>query len=342
LFDQFHLPDWGAAWVLGKYWACAVIVCCLGSPAQAAGIQLLDSDPGLAGAIWYPCAGEPKHVALGKIEPPVEIGLTGVKDCPVTGARLPLVILSHGRGGWFGQHSDTAEALADAGFVVAAIYHPRDNGNDRSESDSLSILASRPADMIRLLDFMLNNWKDRAALDPAKIGFFGFSAGAYTGLVLVGGNPDFQRIAPYCPESRKSPDCEQFRRGEIPSGVPHEPRIRAAVLADTAHNNLFTPERLTGIQIPLLIWRSEFGGGGVDAKNSARTASSLPGKPEIHTVPAGHFAFLPPCMPQLAAAVPRICTDVPEGFDRAAFHRDFNASVVRFLREHLIGDGEAR
>jgi hypothetical protein len=35
-------------------------------------------------------------------------------------------------------------------------------------------------------------------------------------------------------------------------------------------------------------------------------------------------------------------TDVPAGFDRAAFHRDFNASVVGFLREHLAGDGEAR
>jgi predicted dienelactone hydrolase len=264
-----------------------------------------------------------------------------VKDCPVSGAKLPLVIVSHGRGGWFGQHSDTAEALADAGFVVAAIYHPHDNGNDRSQSDSLSILASRPADMIRLLDFMLRDWKDRAALDPVRIGFFGFSAGAYTGLVLVGGNPDVRRIAPYCPESRKSLDCEQFRRGDIPSNLPHELRIRAAVLADTAHNNLFTEEGLAGIQIPLLIWRSELGGGGIDAKNSALTASRLPGKPDVHTVAAGHFAFLPPCPPPLAAAVPRICTDVPAGFDRAAFHRDFNASVVGFLREHLR-DGEAR
>ena len=328
--------------MLGKYWAYAFILCCLASPAQAAGIQLLNSDPNLAGAIWYPCAGEPKHVALGNLEPPVEMGLTGVKDCPVTGAKLPLVIFSHGRGGWFGQHSDTAEALADAGFVVAAIYHPHDNGNDRSESDSLSILASRPVDMIRLLDFMLNGWKDRAAIDPAKIGFFGFSAGAYTGLVLAGGNPDFSRIAPYCPESRKSLDCEQFRRGDIPSDLPHEPRIRTAVLADTAHNNLFTQEDLAGIRIPLLIWRSEFGGGGVDAKNSALTASRLPGKPEIHTVAAGHFAFLPPCLPQLAAAVPRICTDTSAGFDRAAFHREFNASVVGVLRAHLVGGGEAR
>jgi predicted dienelactone hydrolase len=325
---------------LKKYFAPALVLCCLASRADAAGIQLLDSDPGLAGAIWYPCAGEPQHVSLGHIAPPLDIGLTGVKDCPVSGTKLPLVVLSHGRGGWFGGHDDTAEALADAGFVVAAINHPGDNGNDSSQRDSLSVLASRPADIIRLLDFMLSGWKDRAVLDPARIGFFGFSAGAYTGLVLAGGNPDFRRIAPYCTESNKSRGCEQFRSGDIPSNLPHEPRIRAAVLADPAVNFAFTEQGLAGIHIPLLIWRSELGGGGVDPKNSALTANSLPGKPDIHTVPAGHFAFLAPCSPQFAANLPRFCTD-PAGFDRTAFHRDFDASVVQFLREHLVGDGLA-
>jgi predicted dienelactone hydrolase len=325
---------------LKKYFAPALVLCCLASRADAAGIQLLDSDPGLAGAIWYPCAGEPQHVSLGHIAPPLDIGLTGVKDCPVSGTKLPLVVLSHGRGGWFGGHDDTAEALADAGFVVAAINHPGDNGNDSSQRDSLSVLASRPADIIRLLDFMLSGWKDRAVLDPARIGFFGFSAGAYTGLVLAGGNPDFRRIAPYCTESNKSRGCEQFRSGDIPSNLPHEPRIRAAVLADPAVNFAFTEQGLAGVHIPLLIWRSELGGGGVDPKNSALTANSLPGKPEIHVVPAGHFAFLAPCSPQFAANLPRFCTD-PAGFDRTAFHRDFDASVVQFLREHLVGDGLA-
>jgi predicted dienelactone hydrolase len=324
--------------VLRKCWAYAVIFCCLGSPARAAGIQLLDSGPNLAGAIWYPCAAEPQSVPLGSLTVQFINSLQGVKDCPVTGTKLPLVIVSHGRGGWFAGHDDVEEALADAGFVVAAINHPGDNGSDRSQSDSLSVLASRPADMIRLLDFMLSDWKDRAALDPAKIGFFGFSAGAYTGLVLAGGNPDFRGIAPYCAESRKSLDCEQFRSGDIPSNLPREPRIRAAVLADTPLNYMFTREGLAEVQIPLLVWRSELGGGNIDPKNTAITANSLPGKPDIHTVPAGHFAFLPPCTPQFAANLPRLCTD-PPGFDRAAFHRNFDASIVRFFREHLVIDG---
>lgn len=237
--------------MLAKYWAYVVILCCLGAPAQAAGIQLLESGPGLAGAIWYPCAAAPQTVPLGKLAVDWTEALPGVKDCPVTGTKLPLVIVSHGRGGWFGNSHDVEEALADAGFVVAAINHPGDTFSDSSKRDSLSVLASRPADMIRLLDFMLRDWNGQAAIDPAKIGFFGFSAGAYTGLVLAGGNPDFRRIGPYCTDSNLSRGCEQFRSGDIPPGPPHDPRIRAAVLADTALNFMFTREGLAGIQIPL-------------------------------------------------------------------------------------------
>jgi predicted dienelactone hydrolase len=261
--------------IFKTFWVYALILCCLGSPSRSAGIHLLDSSPGLPGAIWYPCAEKPQSVPLGSLTMQFVDSLQGVKDCPVTGTKLPLVIVSHGRGGWFGGHADVAEALADAGFVVAAVNHPGDNGNDRSQSDSLSILTSRPADIIRLLDFMLDDWRDRAVIDHAKIGFFG------------------------------------------------------------------SREGLAEVQIPLLIWRSELGGGNVDPKNTAITANSLPGKPEIHTLPAGHFAFLAPCSPQFAASLPRLCTD-PLSFDRTAFHRDFDASIVRFFREHLVGDGGTR
>jgi predicted dienelactone hydrolase len=323
-------------------WVYAIILCFLGSPAWAAGIQLLDSDPALAGAIWYPCAGQPQAVPLGKLTPPADVSLTGVKDCPVTGTKLPLVILSHGRGGWFGGHDDTAEALADAGFVVAAVNHAGDNGNDPSQRDKMSVWASRPVEMVRLLDFMLHDWKDKAVIDPTRIGFFGFSLGGYTGLVLVGARADFRRLALFCKATEKGENCERARSGDVPPSPQPDPRIRAAVLADAAMSFAFTPEGLSGIHIPLQIWRSEFGGHGVGSESTARTASELPGAPEVHTVPAGHYAFLAPCSRQLAAAVPRICTDEPASFDRAAFHRDFDASVIRFFRDSLVGDGGTR
>lgn len=244
--------------MLRMCWAYAVILCCLGSPARAAGIQLLDSDPGLAGAIWYPCAAEPQRVPLGSLTVQFINSLQGVKDCAVTGTKLPLIIVSHGRGGWFGGHDDVVEALADAGFVVAAINHPGDNGNDSSKRDTMLLFESRPKDMIHLLDFMLNDWKDRAAIDRASIGFFGFSFGGYTGLVLAGAKPDFGRFAHFCTD--KTGPCEQLHAGVAPPDPPHDARIRAAVIADPP-SVVFTQDNLAAIKIPIQFWRSELGAG---------------------------------------------------------------------------------
>lgn len=318
--------------------AFAVTLYCLGSPVEAAGIQLLDVDPALSGAIWYPCAAEPTHVALGRLSAGVDFDLKGSKDCPVTGTKLPLVVFSHGRGGWFGQHHDTVEALADAGFVVAAINHPGDSVSDSSRRDTLSVWGSRAADIVRLLDFVLNNWKGRAVIDPAKVGFFGFSLGGATGLVLMGTKPDFARVASLCKETTGA--CAQLHNGETPPDPLQDTRIRTAVIVDPVPA-ILTRENLAVVKVPFQFWRSQFGGPGVgDGSGTARVAEGLPGKPDIHVVPAGHYAFLAPCSAELAAAIPRICTDVPAEFDRVAFHRAFNAAVVQYFREQLAGGGQ--
>lgn len=310
-----------------------VLLSCLASSADAAGIQLFNNGPHLTGAIWYPCDAKPKDVELGDLRVSADYGLMGVKDCPVTATKLPLVIISHGYVGWFGGHHDTAAALADAGFVVAAINHPGDSANDSSKKDDLSSFLSRPADMVRLLDFMLHDWKDRAVVDTAKIGLFGFSKGGYTGLALIGAAPDFGRYARGCTDA--STFCDQLRSSDIPA-LPQDARIRAAVIADPIPA-FFTQSNLAAIKIPVQFWRAEFGIGIIDPEGTARVARALPGQPEIHSVPASHFAFLAPCSLQLTAALPRICTDKPTGFDRAAFHREFNESVARFFHERLAG-----
>lgn len=164
--------------------------------------------------------------------------------------------------------------------------------------------------MIHLVDFMLHDWKDRAVIDPARVGLFGFSLGAYTGLVLVGGNADLRRMTIVCKEDDRTENCERARSGDVPPSPPHDPRIKVAVLADIASTWAFDRAALSGIQIPLQIWRSELGGYGVVAKFTALITSQLPGSPEVHVVPAGHYAFLTPCsagsQPPSRASAPTI------------------------------------
>ena len=61
----------------------------------------------------------------------------------------------------------------------------------------------------------------------------------------------------------------------------------------------------------------------------------LPQAPEMHVVPhAGHYDFIPPCSDMLHRHAPMICVS-EAGFDRAAFHRQFNRAVVGFFDRTL-------
>jgi hypothetical protein len=167
----------------------------------------------------------PGEIDLGKITTAFKITLPGVKDCPISGDQRPLVVVSHGMAGDFTGHHDLAETLADAGFVVAAIDHPGDNSFDASRAGDLSVLVERPTDIKRLIDFMLGASPAAARVDPKRIGFFGFSAGGYTGLVLIGANPDWaMRLCmfrdPREPSSAAGVSPSRMTRGSRPPSSP--------------------------------------------------------------------------------------------------------------------------
>jgi predicted dienelactone hydrolase len=313
----------------------AAALCFATTLAHAAGLQFIDvpadaEGPALTGVVWTLCATAAQEVLLRRLAVP------GVKDCPIVGDRLPLVVISHGRAGWVGLHHDTAAALADAGFVVAAINHSGDNAFDTSRVDELSYLTGRTSDVKRLLDFMLGGWAGASRIDREHVGFFGHSRGGYTGLVIIGGNPNFSRVIALCADGKAHAVCGQIRGQEIPTqGFIHDPRVKAAVITDPGPTFLFAADDLKDIKVPVQLWSSEHGGAGVSVEGVAIIDHGLPVKPDYHVVPnAGHWAFLAPCSPAQTQAFPQSCVDAP-GFDRVAFHRQFNADVLAFFQKHL-------
>lgn len=311
----------------------AIMLCLTATLAESAGFRVIDipadtDGPALKGAMWYPCSQPPAEVVLGKVT------LPGVKDCPLPSKNLPLIIVSHGRTGNFLGHYDTDEVLADAGFVVAAINHPGDTSSDLSRTDDLSIYVTRPNDIKRLIDFMVGASALASNIDRERIGLFGFSRGGYTGLAVIGANPDWAIATPLCKQSTTRV-CEQIRAKEFPAQpVTHDPRIKAAVIADPL-SVFFTPASFGGVAIPVQLWASEHGGDGVLPHSVDIVDQNLPSTHEYHIVSnAGHFSFLAPCPPALAKEVPQICVDATS-FDRVAFHRQFNADVLAFFRTHL-------
>ena len=281
-------------------------------------------------AVWYPStapeASEP--LALGE--------QTVARNGPIAGRRHPLIVISHGAGGSNSDHFDTAQALARAGFVVAAVSHTGDTYDDHSRALRIS---ERPGQLVRLIDYMTVAWRGRGALDAGRIGAFGFSSGGFTVLAAIGGEPDLALVAPHCREHPGYFDCQLGKSTgaaapAAPAPVVHDPRIRAAVVAAPALGFTFAPSGLSRVTIPVQLWRA-----GDDTilphpLYAEAVRAALPRPPEYHVVPgADHFDFLPPCSPALAKAAAVICGHGT--FDRAAFHAALNADIVRFFRKTL-------
>ena len=309
--------------------------------AQAAGVRLFDVPAAkairtLAGAVWYPCAALQEQTSAGGRT------IIGTQDCPLVGDKLPLIVVSHGREGWFGGHHATAAALADAGFIVAAISHPGDNASDKSRVGDLSVLVDRPVDIKRLIDFMLGAWPDAPKIDRERIGLFGYSMGGYTGLVVIGAEPDFRKGVPGC-EGSTFRACEQLRNNELPTEpLTHDPRVKAAVIVDPGPSIFFPADSLKAVKVPVQLWSSDpkLSSSYVSGCCGLGLRSRLPSSPDFRLASnAIHFSFLPPCSATEMQEFPRICADAP-GFDRAAFHKDFDATVLVFFRKHLVGTGK--
>jgi predicted dienelactone hydrolase len=315
---------------------------------------------GQAGAVGFQSATVPDPA-----DRPLEIGIWYPSDVPapsqpntpfrqalalngaVAGNHLPLIVVSHGAGGWLGGHADTALALAEAGFVVVAVTHTGNNGEDDSYPAS-RWMVDRPRHISRVLDYMLAGWSGHERLDASRIGIFGFSAGAYTALVSIGGTPDLGKAAAHCVDDPDELVCQlgmtrDFDKPAVatrPASIwVHDPRIRAGALAAVGFGFAFDAKGLAEASIPVQLWAASDDRNVPYASNTGIVRRSLPMPPDFRMVEgAGHFAFLPPCNPELETALPKVWTMVcvdPPGFDRAAFHRKFNGEVANFFSKQL-------
>lgn len=296
-------------------------------PCQAGFVRQSTTD-GTEIGIWYPTSGVPTHQLLGMHAHDV------VPNSAMQNGRHPLIVISHGTGGDFTGHVDTAVALARAGFIVAALTHPGDNWRDNSRATRIE---GRPAALSALISYMLKDWPDHAAINPDRIGAFGFSAGGFTVLAAAGGRPDMSQFASHCVQHPDFFDCTLLKaqpRG-FESVWPDlkDMRIKAIVVAAPALGFTFNRVALAGVRVPVQLWRAD-----ADLILPAPfyadvVRDALPNQPEFHTVPgAGHFDFLAPCT--VPSSQPQLCHSAT-GFDRPAFHDSFNAAVSRFFKSHL-------
>lgn len=239
-----------------------------------------------------------------------------------------------------------AEALARAGYLVAALRHAGDNWQDHSlfERGPAAYLAERPRQVSRVLDAVLGDptWNDLIPKDARgfRVGALGHSAGGYTVLALAGGRFDIGRLVAHCNLHRA--DDPIFCRKSDPNAPPiaasatafeasplRDPRVRA-VVALAPLGVVFDPGSLERIAVPVTIYGAAQDRWLLPRFHADYVAARIRGA-TLHVVPnAWHFAFVDSPSGPIPSEDGDLRDD-PPGFDRQAFLRELQRDVPAFF-----------
>ncbi|MBI2772208.1 MAG: dienelactone hydrolase [Burkholderiales bacterium] len=324
---------------------CGLLLTTVQAMASQAGMRQITIPGNAAGAapivalLYYPTQAPARIIPMGPFK--ANVAMQAAPEAKVKG----LILLSHGTGGTELGHSSLAEALAQNGYLVAALRHPGDNWQDRSlrQTSMESYATARPQQASRVIDAVLQDpeWKDRIASDAKgpRVGAVGHSAGGYTVLALAGARPEPGRFDAHCDAERAQDPIFCGTRGAPPpaasnGAVPPIPpladaRVRA-VVAMAPMGAVFSAASLAQIRIPVAVYEAQLDRFLVPRFHAEWVAANVPGV-EMHRVPnAWHFAF----SDSASTPIPSEDGDIsanPPGFDRAAYLGQLQGELPAFF-----------
>ena len=306
----------------------AVALCLSAAPAGASGYRFIaipaDAEgPAIHGAMWTPCAGAPGQAADGGIVP----------DCPISGDKLPLVVISHGNGGSIVSHHDTAETLADAGFVVAAISHPGNTALDMSHAEDLSESSSGPPTSSGS-SISCSPCRRRRQTSILTHRLFWLLArrlyrsclGRRRGRLGECDGPLPRLAAPYLRAGAQQGISGAFdARPADQGGGDRRPADRLFHGRELCRDQRADPAMGVGA-----------GGDGVEPRKVAAVNENLPGAHEFHPVPNSvHFAFLAFCTPEWRLSA-RSCAPTRRASTGSRFTSSSMPMCSLYFRAHLV------
>ena len=273
----------------------------------------------------------------------------------------PLVLLSHGSGGvatgleWLGYR------LAQAGFVAVGIDHHGHAGSEPYRAEGFLCLWERAADLTALLD--INDWREAlGGVIENHACIAGFSAGAYTAMLLVGARVAYSQFEPDNPQKspirgpREFPDLADHIPSLLEDGrfleswnrrrdSYRDDRLKAVLAIAPGRSVLgFARESLEEITAPVQIV-----GGDADVIAPADECCAWlhenvrSSAMEIMKGGVGHYAFLPEPTPLGLRVSPAVFTDIA-GVVRENVHNHVAQIAAAFFtatRSGNLGESQA-
>lgn len=297
--------------------------------------------PAATALLFYPTEQAAQPIPAGPFQPIVAPG------APLPERVKGLIVLSHGTGGSEMGHHDLARALAQAGYLVAALRHPKDNWQDRSLAEQPDYFVERPRQLSRLLDAVLSDpaWKGR--IPEGRIGALGHSAGGYSVLALAGGRPDLSALRQHCKDQAAADPgfCHLGKhalqtqpQAQAPAAVPAPPDLRdtrvRSVVAMAPVGRVFDASSVAGMNPTTLVLSAAQDEVLAPAFHGRRLRQLMPQAVHEEHAQAGHFAY----MAQPLTALPSEAGDAaanPAGFDRPAFLKRLATRVLAHFDQTL-------
>lgn len=293
-------------------------------------------------AIWYPTSGETSEIDAG----PFTLRATG--DGETEQRQHALLVISHGTGGSNIAHHPIAEALASAGFMVAALTHPGDNFQDRSLIADERYFDERPRQLHALLAALTTDENFTSLIDTTRIGAIGHSAGGYAVAAAIGARPDRQALIDHCSLVSDDPSCN-YRDPSIgvvmptsnpftlPTEIdsPEQPAtlIRAAVLLAPLGSVISSASHIDKT-IPLKIITAENDTVLPQQYHLSRLQQVAPHAESRIAAGAGHYSFIAPVNTSWRSQLAEVAED-PAGFDRAEFNRQLGFELSEWFLKIL-------
>ncbi|MCB9507426.1 MAG: alpha/beta hydrolase [Myxococcales bacterium] len=219
-------------------------------------------------AIWYPTTDEPGP-------PPFYFGLfprPGVVEngAPAIASPAPVLVYSHGHGGYPEASADLVERFASHGWIVVAPEHTGNTTADLGTPRDTDIYHLRAADVSAALDWLeaLEAPDPLAGLASDRVIVAGHSFGGYTAATLLGAGFSQARLDG-CEEPDASGEfCSSFDaddRARFEAGLSDD-RILAAIFMAAGNFGEFGEDGVAQIDRPVLLMT---GGHDTDVSNAS-------------------------------------------------------------------------
>lgn len=239
--------------------------------------------------------------------------------------------------------------MASLGYIVFSVKHPNDNYQDNSSARKEKNWVNRPKHISKALDTILANDEFKPLIDEERIGIIGHSAGGYTALALIGGQPNTANIEAHCANTDDddifcgssifSRLMGWFSDDEEPKGIiknTRDARIKAAVLMTPVGVLFSHSNALDNVKVPVLIYRAGKDDVLVYPYHAETIHRQLSEQSRLVVVEnAGHYSFIAPFPSSIKYEVGDAADD-PKGFNREQFHETLNREIGEFFNEALL------